>query len=55
MQKALTADQILAALEAKGTVAKAAAALGVSERTLYRRMDSFGIRQRRVAVREEAA
>lgn len=55
MQKAeLTADQILAALRANGTVLEAAKALGVSERTLYRRMDDFGIRQRRIPVQEAA-
>jgi transcriptional regulator with PAS, ATPase and Fis domain len=54
MTKAITAEQILAAIEREGTVAKAADALKVSERTLYRRMDAFGIRVQRVAVKEAA-
>lgn len=50
-----TAKQILAALEQAGTVAAAAQLLGLSERTLYRRMGVFGIRVRRVPVQEPAA
>lgn len=51
MTKPLTADEIIAALENR-TVAEAAKALGVSERTLYRRMRDLKIR--RVPVQEAA-
>ena len=49
-----TAEQVMAALAETETVAEAAHLLGVSERTLYRRMDHFGIKVRRVPTREAA-
>lgn len=49
-----TAEQVQAALEATETVAQAARLLGISERTLYRRMDDFGIKVRRVVLRDAA-
>jgi transcriptional regulator of acetoin/glycerol metabolism len=52
--KAPTAEQVMDALARGGTVAKAAALLGLSERTLYRRMDGFGIKVRRVPIQEAA-
>lgn len=52
--KALTAEQVIAALDRHGTVAAAARELGISERTLYRRMRDLGVRVRRVPVQEAA-
>ena len=42
-------------MAATRTVKEAAAQLGISERTLYRRMDDFGIRVKRHAVLDAAA
>lgn len=53
--KPLSAQQVLDALAATRTVKEAAAQLGISERTLYRRMDDFGIRVKRHAVLDAAA
>lgn len=52
--RALTAEQVIAALNATKTVAEAAKRLGVSERTLYRRMGDFRIRVERRVVEEAA-
>ena len=52
--KALTAEQVLAVLAEQGTVAEAAKSLGLSERTLYRRMRVLGIKVRRIPVQEAA-
>jgi transcriptional regulator of acetoin/glycerol metabolism len=49
-----TAEQVMKALTSQGTVAEAAKALGMSERTLYRRMKHFGINVRRVPVKDAA-
>lgn len=43
-----SADEVLRALESTTTVAEAASRLGISERTLYRRMGEYQIRLRRV-------
>ena len=52
--KVPNAEQVMDALARGGTVAKAAALLGLSERTLYRRMEGFGIKVRRVPVQDAA-
>ena len=52
--KTPTAQQVLDALARTETVAEAARDLGISERTLYRRMDAFGIKVRRVPTQEAA-
>jgi transcriptional regulator of acetoin/glycerol metabolism len=44
--KTPTEAQVLDALGRTETVAQAARLLGISERTLYRRMDAFGIKRR---------
>jgi transcriptional regulator of acetoin/glycerol metabolism len=44
--KTPTEAQVLDALGRTETVAQAAQLLGISERTLYRRMDAFGIKRR---------
>ena len=49
-----TAQQVMDALARTETVAEAAKDLGISERTLYRRMDHFGIKVRRVPTQEAA-
>lgn len=49
-----TREQVLVALENTSSVAAAAQLLGISERTMYRRMREYGIRTRRV-VHQEAA
>jgi len=54
-RKAIAEEAIVAALQAHaGDVDAAAAALGVSGRTLYRRMKEYGIRAQ-VEYRKEAA
>lgn len=50
-----SADEVLRALESTVTVADAARLLGISERTLYRRMGDYQIRLRRVVHVKEAA
>lgn len=49
-----TAEQVMDALAATQTVAEAAKRLGMSERTLYRRMEHFGITVKRVPVKGAA-
>lgn len=49
-----TAQQVMDALAQTETVADAARLLQVSERTLYRRMEHFGIKVRRVPVQDAA-
>jgi DNA-binding NtrC family response regulator len=52
----ITAEEILGTLSVcKGDLRQAADMLGISERTLYRRMAEYGIKVRRNYERVEAA
>ncbi len=51
----ITAEEILGTLSVcRGNLREAADLLGISERTLYRRMTEFGIRFRRTAEQVDA-
>lgn len=53
--KPLTQEQVIDAMARTATVREAAEELGISERTLYRRMEDFGIRVKRQIVLNKAA